>query len=689
VSSDYEPRYDYTITINGVLQEVMRAKFDNDQMTSLIIHRLAWHTERWMKAAIESGANERVLILAAHALTLEGHASRLNVKSDYVAYLRGNLASILHRQHKNDQAAQLLRSEIDHYRGRTDERAQQLTCQASIQLAGILSEDTPCPVDDIVNLLGDAYFFLANSATDQPEDIATLIMPIRSTLRNMELGGIRDERLAMLRTAIDELIGRLPVTPFSSVMRTLNEAAACLMDMNTSQAAELCRNLLDHEYLSEHTLQSLHIRCEVRRLLIESLVHLGDIDDALAELDHFTEDARPLSMFVRETESLVHNTGLHCAPWSFDGFPRVDELLSRLLSDGRAELIERSYPGEKAARIRLLRGIDAFNHGDLVRGQRFADEFIKHCTSYGDLSGQQQGWLGIVNLFIDVLAVERGKVTGIIEPLMRVHDRRGLGRLMRLAASVQDMLNHCNVELLPLYTALALVHDELAGPPGKICIPVCHQLLGGLKYLGFDGEVIAASAIVMNIETKDTEDVGEYKRAPRLEDDGSTDGHVVVWLESFRRLVDPTIAQSRTIQTAARLNAGLGLPVVVPVPNREILLSPESPGPTTIRAPLLIGWILQPQWTELLTPVQGSDLHAGIAYGQLSLAYAILDVVRGLEHTRSDLQRLRDLYKPIAALLDDHAHLPRLPDEPPTSFFRLRRGVQALGLIPVLLRGVV
>lgn len=402
-------------------------------------------------------------------------------------------------------------------------------------------------------------------------------------------------------------------------------------------------------------------------------------------MDRFTADARPQSMFVRETQQLVHNAGLHCAVLSIKSVPHADELLSRLLSDGRAELIEPSYPGETSARIRLLRGVEAFNQGDLAQAQRPADKFMERCASYQDLSEQQKAWLKIANLFIDVLAVERGKPTGVVEPLTRLHDSRGFARLMRLPAIADNVLHNCDVELLPLYTALALVYDELAGPPGKTCIPVCYQLLGSLKYLGFDGQVIAASAMVMLNGSKDIEDVGEYKRTPRLEDDGSTDGHAVLWLESFGRMVDPTIVQSRTIQTAAQLNANLGLPVVLPVPSLEVLLGPESPGLTTIRVSHRIAWILQPHWTESLTPVQGSDLHAGIAYGQLSLAYSILDVVRGLEGDRSDLQRLRDLYKPMAALLDGHVHLPPLPEEPPTSFLHFRRGAQALELVPVLI----
>jgi hypothetical protein len=674
VNSDYGSRYDYTITINSVLQEVIRARVDNDQMTSIIIHRLAWHTERWMKAAIEAGAHERALILSAHASTLERHAARLNVSSDFVAYLRGNLASIQHRQHQKDRAVQLLRSEIDHYRGRAEEYAQLLTCQASMQLAAILSEDSPVPANEIAVLLGDAYFLLARFAFDNPEGVATLLLPVRSILRNVGLDRVRHEQLAMLAVAIDDLMDRLPTVPLSTVVQTLHEAAACLVSMNFSQAAELCQNMLSHQALSGNTPENLQIRCEGRRLLIESLVGLNDVEKALDELDRFIIDARPQEIFVRETQQLVHNAGLHCAMLSFRSFPRVGELLSLLLSDGRAELIERSYPGETSARIRLLRGVEAFNQGDLTRAQRLADEFMEHNVPHEDISEQQQAWFRAANLFIDVLTVERGKSTGVVEPLTRTHDIRGLARLMRLPANAHNMLHKCDATLLPLYTALALICDGLAGPPGNICVPVCYQLLGALKYLGYDGQVVAASAMIMPDESKTIEHIGEYKRRPKLDDDGSTNGHAVLWLESFSRMVDPTIVQSRSIQTAARFNADLSFPVVLPVANLEVLLGAESPGFETIRASHRIAWILQPQWTGSLTPVRGSDLHTGIAYGQLALAYAILDVMRGLDCDGSDLQRLRDLHEPMATLLDEHTHLPPLPDKPPASFLRLRRG---------------
>lgn len=349
--------------------------------------------------------------------------------------------TIQHRQRQKDQAVQLLRSEIDHYRGRAEEHAQLLTCQASIQLAGILSEDTPAPIDEIANLLGDAYFLLAKFSFDNPEGIAELLLPVRSILRNVGLERVEHQQLAMLETAVDELMGRLPAAPLSAAARILQDAAACLDSMNASQAAELCQNLLAREDLSEDSPRTLQMRVEGRRVLIESLLLLEDVDSALEELDRFTADARPQSMFVRETQQLVHNAGLHCAVLTIRNFLRADELLSRLLSDGRAELIERLYPGETAARIRLLRGVDAFNQGDLEQAQQFADEFMEYCPSYGDLSEQQQAWLKIANLFIDVLAVERGKTTGVIEPLMRTRENRGFARLIRLPAAVHSVLH--------------------------------------------------------------------------------------------------------------------------------------------------------------------------------------------------------------------------------------------------------
>lgn len=82
---------------------------------------------------------------------------------------------------------------------------------------------------------------------------------------------------------------------------------------------------------------------------------------------------------------------------------------------------------------------------------------------------------------------------------------------------------------------------------------------------------------------------------------------------------------------------------------------------------------LVPQWTRELTPVPGSELDAGLSYGQLALAHTVVEVMRGAAELRTDLPRIRTLYPLLADLLAGSALLPELPDEPPTALLRLCR----------------
>jgi hypothetical protein len=186
-------RFGYTTQVNSVIQEVTRDTFDCDQVTSVIIDRLAWHTERWLRSATDLGAHERALILAAHAEAIEAHATRLDLGSDFIAYMRGNLATVLSRQNKIEEVRRLLRAEIDHFRGRVEDHARLLTCQASIQLATVLAaimvEDGMAPGDvgsagEIAGLLETAYFFVLDDLLSaNPEGAAYVAADIHGILR--------------------------------------------------------------------------------------------------------------------------------------------------------------------------------------------------------------------------------------------------------------------------------------------------------------------------------------------------------------------------------------------------------------------------------------------------------------------------------------------------------------------------
>ena len=404
LNEDHDQLYDRTISMNAVLQEVIRAGFDQDPRIIWTLDHLAWHAERWLQQAHRLGAHSRSLILTAHAAAIEEHAVRLRVNTDFVAYLRGTLASLYVRQQHTDKATALLRAEIGHFIGRDDGRARNLTCQASTQLAELLCDSEPMPLDEVVGLLENAYFITRELALTGPEGTAEYAINILTVLNVLEFQGTVHSKLAMLITAIDDLIAHLPVTPFVRANRTLLEAEKSLRyGRDPQRAAKLCRDVLGEGFLAENIELNAMIRCEARRRLIEALAHIGDLNAASRELNTFLKEARPPTFFIREIHGLLHGAGLFCAGVSIAWKNRLAAyLLTQMLSNGNAELIEETYPGEIAARTRLLRAADALAQGQLEHARRHLETAVSGLSRHGSSSQQSQAW----RTFADLLAEE-------------------------------------------------------------------------------------------------------------------------------------------------------------------------------------------------------------------------------------------------------------------------------------------
>lgn len=652
-------RYDYTITVNSVLQDVMRARYDHDPLTGMVIDRLAWHTERWLKAAYGLAAHERALVLAAHAAAVEGHASRLGLATDSVAFLRGNLAAVEFRQNRKDRVIGLLRSEIEHYRGRDDADAQSLTCQASLQLATVLAEEDHAEhLGEITNLLETAYLYLASSAAEQPERAALPLASARSVLSHLQLAGASDERLTRLATAVQDLAGRMPDTAYSAALRKTDEIKRCLDEhRDCRRAAREARTLLADEALTWGTQESVQLRVITRKLLIEALTIQRDVTAAHAELDHFTVEAQPPLLFVREIQDMLHNTGYCAALLSLAGMPDAARLLTTLLAEGRPDLVRARYPGETAERIGLLCGVSAFRQGDLPAARRHLDEFLAAQARPGDMTTTQKGWRKLAGMLGDAIATRQDEAGDLAASARRLLSESGLGRILQFAPEVQILLSSCEAAILPLYAALAVVHVELSGTPAARCIPTCWQLHGALAHLGFDGEVMAATALVLREGNGTPEQVGMPRGTPSLSGDGTTDGHAVYWADSFRQLVDPSIVLARQVQDAAAADPLPGFPVMLPFPDRDALLEPSVIGSGS-RPGLRLVWGLFPHQTPALTPPPASELAARIEDGALALARATLEIIRELDGLRGDLAALRTSCPRLASLLDGSSMLP-------------------------------
>jgi hypothetical protein len=181
-------------------------------------------------------------------------------------------------------------------------------------------------------------------------------------------------------------------------------------------------------------------------------------------------------------------------------------VLSRLLADGRAELIEGSFPSDIAARVRLLRGGDAFNQGDLDLAKRLTGEFLG-----GPLPAR--GRLGIGRR----LAEDRqhpgrrhrrgkGQGSGIrpASPGGRERPRPAVPAGSQCREPPRDMPGRAAAAVRDAGCRLRPVRRSRRRPQ---CF-FCHQIRGCLSHLGFESEVIAATAKVIPVKGE-AEYIGE------------------------------------------------------------------------------------------------------------------------------------------------------------------------------------
>jgi hypothetical protein len=197
-------------------------------------------------------------------------------------------------------------------------------------------------------------------------------------------------------------------------------------------------------------------------LLIEALIAEDRPEEALTELERFMAETPP-QMFAYEIKELVHTSGFQCLVGSVAGSRAAARVLSRLLADGRSELIEGAFSSDiAAARVRLLRGCDAFNQGDLDLAKRLTDEFLADRSQREDGSVWTDGWRKTAGMLVGAIAAARDKAEGFARPAQL--EGSGLGRLLQLTPGVQRRLVTCPIELLPLYATLAAISAQFDGP---------------------------------------------------------------------------------------------------------------------------------------------------------------------------------------------------------------------------------
>jgi hypothetical protein len=214
------------------------------------------------------------------------------------------------------------------------------------------------------------------------------------------------------------------------------------------------------------------------------------------------------------------------------------------------------------------------------------------------------------------------------------------------------------MDAVPLFMTVAVLHQSQAGKPAGTCVTTCLTLIRALEHLGFSAEPLAACASVFSRDTHNTKitDVGVWEHPPVVRPDGTTNGHMIVWSPSFRRMIDPTIAQAPVLLEAARTSLVQSYPSVLQV-DHEALLSTTVTAP---RGPYTVTWTVFPQWTPILTGMLAPAHHEAIEHAAVRLAGLVVEQLPMIGQIR-DQRALHSLHPHLGALLSGRALLPDPP----------------------------
>lgn len=334
-ASDLIPTADHTIAVNAVLQEVVRTRLEEgasqDEWKDEL-RRLALHANHWLSAATHNHEVTKAHQLAPHAATLVAHLRRLDVAGRRIAVLAGNLASIYISAGRDEEAIDLLQSEINMILDDPDGVDVFLEHQARLHLAralvnsGQAAQLDPHPaVAELARVLTYAQALALDHKTHQAgAKFCVSALSILSILHDCV--GATDESSALV-TVLRDLQQRLPSTTVTEKMEAIERINRMISEGEDDGAERIARDLLAH---SRH---DPSLNTELRRLLAEALVGQKKWRECRTEIDNLSAELGNPPLSRESAQQALHNIALKLVTATLDSAspePRV--LLQHLLS---------------------------------------------------------------------------------------------------------------------------------------------------------------------------------------------------------------------------------------------------------------------------------------------------------------------------------------------------------------------
>jgi hypothetical protein len=376
LSSKSPAGIDDTVSMNAVLQQILRQYYEQMPGSKEALSRCAFHTDRWLYLSIELGHADRCWELAQHAAALAAHARRRDVKDNHTAILLGNLAGFKKLQGEVLEAVELLRLELA-WLDEIESANEVLQAQTRIQLAHAHQiAELPGEADQAVQLLTPVLTYIERICREKSawDAAAVLTAQAAAIVEDLLRRHAHDENLVRLYRTFTALSGTLPMPPTVTEMAQARNIGRLFEAGNTEAAERAAREALE-SYGGIWTGNS----AEVQRLLIEALAAQGRWQEAEAEFASFVAHTGPRSLHRFAEQMLVHNVGLTCAlAWVVAEDEAAAALLNRIVGEIDVDALAKQVPPVERTRYTLLKAVAAASRNDTSSFETLMQELGAH-----------------------------------------------------------------------------------------------------------------------------------------------------------------------------------------------------------------------------------------------------------------------------------------------------------------------
>ncbi|WP_198536071.1 tetratricopeptide repeat protein [Pseudofrankia saprophytica] len=367
-----------TVSLNTVLQTVLRREFEATISPDAPLTRAAFHTTRWLGAGMDHDESEWTWQVAQHASELVSNIRRLNVRNGGTAALLGNLAGFYFSTGRSHDAVDLLELEL-RWLNEIEGPRGLLTTQTRITLATVhAAEQTSATAAILSEQLGGEVYAYVEGLVLENSMLAADLAAQAYALLNIQLELTPNEpEIRSVHGLYGRLVEGLPTTPVAEIALAISAINRLIQSGRPAEAEKSARALLVRPESSR-----VAPVMEIRRLLIEALAAQRKWDAAMAELDAFSRHVVPNSLHHFSIRMLIHNAGFTATlNWLFadeSAAPFLGRLLEKCGSD---EVLKPA--GHELVQLEFLRAVERATRADfagaieklkLISDRSFADE---------------------------------------------------------------------------------------------------------------------------------------------------------------------------------------------------------------------------------------------------------------------------------------------------------------------------